>query len=517
LHGIGGESMAIDSQWANVSLLLPFSEDMINVKGHPATPVGGAALSSAVGNPFGAGKSLYLDGVDDHLTIVTSSDLVPGSSDLTIECWIYRTISMASGTFRIVNSWDGQGYILAIVNNNVYFSCNNGTSYAVTGGATTINTWHYVVAKRVGSVLSVAIGTSETTGTVSGSIPAPVATYVGRASDGASQYFTGYISDIRVTMANRTTSVIPSTPFSRPTIRGVVLDSSVAPVAKTILVQDRSTQRVLGGVNSDATTGIYTFRPWDFGECIVTRLDELFDPMTDECVFNLDPAFSGLLNGAVSADSTGRGPVHTTTFNGNARISADGRAFDFDGTGDSIQSASSWYILALEDFDISLEFFPIAGGHGSADAMILQLGPSSTLGTIRVHSFSSTNPARIVCYFYNGSSNIGIGDSNPTTYANNTWHKLRLRRVNGVFYLEMNGTLVSTSAATAYNISANQLAVGANTANGENFYGKIGKVRISRGPIRANASISNALLLAGPSDGSSGENALIYDRVIPGG
>jgi hypothetical protein len=81
----------------------------------------------------------------------------------------------------------------------------------------------------------------------------------------------------------------------------------------------------------------------------------------------------------------------------------------------------------------------------------------------------------------------------------------------------MNGTLVSTSAATAYNISANQLAVGANTANGENFYGKIGKVRISRGPIRANASISNALLLAGPSDGSSGENALIYDRVIPGG
>ena len=49
--------MAIDSQLANVVLLLPFSESLLDVKGHTVTPVGGAALSSAVGNPFGSGNA----------------------------------------------------------------------------------------------------------------------------------------------------------------------------------------------------------------------------------------------------------------------------------------------------------------------------------------------------------------------------------------------------------------------------------------------------------------------------
>jgi hypothetical protein len=89
--------------------------------------------------------------------------------------------------------------------------------------------------------------------------------------------------------------------------------------------------------------------------------------------------------------------------------------------------------------------------------------------------------------------------------------------VAGVFYLEINGTLVSTSAALAYNISQTGLTLGATNLNTANFYGNIGKVRINRGPRRAAASISNALLLTEPTDGGSGENAITYDRVTPGG
>ena len=101
----------------------------------------------------------------------------------------------------------------------------------------------------------------------------------------------------------------------------------------------------------------------------------------------------------------------------------------------------------------------------------------------------------------------------------NRWYHVVITKTAGAMdatsKIYINGTLVSTSAALAYNITQTALYVGAGSAS--YFYGNIGKVRISKGPHRAAASISNALLLTGPADGGSGENAIIYDRVIPGG
>ena len=61
--------MAIDTSWANVSLLCPFSVDAQDVKGKVVTPLNGAALSSSVGTPFGAIEpfipSTALNGLND--------------------------------------------------------------------------------------------------------------------------------------------------------------------------------------------------------------------------------------------------------------------------------------------------------------------------------------------------------------------------------------------------------------------------------------------------------------------
>jgi hypothetical protein len=67
--------MAIDTSWANVSLLCPFSVDAQDVsgnnftKGRIITPLSGAALSSAVGTPFGAGNAMHFDGTNDYATV----------------------------------------------------------------------------------------------------------------------------------------------------------------------------------------------------------------------------------------------------------------------------------------------------------------------------------------------------------------------------------------------------------------------------------------------------------------
>jgi hypothetical protein len=208
-------SGSADPYWASVVLFMPLdtASGLVDTKGKSVT-VNGNTVISTTSSPFKS--SGYFDGTGDYLTVPTGSDLALGSGDFTIECWIRRTVDMSSGTFRIINEWNGStGYIFAIVNNAIAFSCNNGTAYSVTGGLTTINTWHYVTARRLGGVLSVSIGTAAATASIAGSIPTPVGTTtIARASDGDAQYFTGYLGEIRVTPGiARDVSTIPTGPF----------------------------------------------------------------------------------------------------------------------------------------------------------------------------------------------------------------------------------------------------------------------------------------------------------------
>lgn len=74
--------MAVDSQWANVTLLLPMeganNQTIItDVKGHVVTVSNGAALSTAVGSPFGAGTAAGAWDTSDNrdLAIATINNL----------------------------------------------------------------------------------------------------------------------------------------------------------------------------------------------------------------------------------------------------------------------------------------------------------------------------------------------------------------------------------------------------------------------------------------------------------
>jgi len=522
--------MAIDTSWANVSLLCPFSVDAQDVKGKVVTPLNGAALSSAVGTPFGAGSAMYFDGTNDYATTPAHADFALGSGDFAIEAWVYIAAnSPADGGGNkeaciAANYHSSGGWAFVIAGNGsttgtgLYLSYWNGSSWTTIVSVTTTvsqGAWHYVMAKRVGTATQIWLdAASATTGTNSTNMSLGQLMNFGGISTHTSyqKWLNGYLSDLRITKGvGRTVTAAPTAPFPRPTISGHVYDAAAAPVAKTILVRDRSTGLYLGGANSDPSTGAYTFYPPDFGEVIVERIDELADPVTDEAVFDLDPSV-GAVGGTLPADTRG----HALTFLGDAKISTDALSFVFDGSGDVIQSASSRYTLGTDDFCIDIEFYPINGGRGSNYARLFQLGANTTAGTLVIFT-GTTTPTIIEAKFWDGATYQSLANSSPTTYADNAWHKLQLRRVAGVFFMTIDDVLVSTSATTAYNIAAATLSIGANAANAENFYGRIGKVRISRGARRAAAATPTSRLLKMPADSGSGENALIYDRVIPGG
>lgn len=521
--------MAVDSLWDKTVLLLPLSEDLQDVaRRRPFAAYGNATLSSAVGTPFGAGKAAYFDGTGDYLRCpVNAADYDLGTGDFDLAAWVY-----IAGDSAVNSSSQRNATILSVDNDSnastmefmiggsgsvtgTHLFLWNGTTGISGVGTISKNVWHFVRVKRVSGTVTfyldeVQLGSSGSYNVQFGS-SSQYLHVGGRTLTGYNDILNGYTYNVRITRGAARDASLPPAPLPRPTISGRIYDVSGAPAAKTILVRDRSTQKFLGGTNSDPTTGVYTFYPPTFGEHEVVCIDGLCDPFTDECVFDLDPSTCLPYDQRLNHDNTGR----ALTFLGGVVIASDGFSFAFDGSGGSITSTSGNYILGTDDFSIELEFYPINGGHGSAYSRILQIGPNTTAGTLVIDSVGSSNPMTIEAYFYDTTYRV-FGGGSGVTLANNTWHKLQLRRVNGVFTLTINDTTWVTSSTTAYNISASQLVLGGNTSNTESFYGRIGKVRISRGARRAAAAIPTSLLLKLPADGETGLlNALILDRVIP--
>lgn len=522
--------MAVDSLWGNTVLLLPLSEDLQDVaRRRPFAAYGNATLSSAVGTPFGAGKACYFNGTGDYLRCpVNAADYDLGTGDFDLAAWVYiagdsavNSSSQRNATILSVDNDSNASTLEFMVGGSgsatgTHLFLWNGTTGISGVGTISKNVWHFVRAKRVSGTVTfyldeVQLGSSGSYNVQFGS-SSQYLHVGGRTLPGYNDILNGYTYNARITRGAARAASLPPAPLPRPTISGRIYDVSGAPAAKTILVRDRSTQKFLGGTNSDPTTGVYTFYPPTFGEHEVVCIDGLCDPFTDECVFDLDPSICLPYDLRLNHENTGR----SLTFYGDTVIASDGVSFTFDGTGDCIQSTSSNYILGTDDFSIELEVYPISGGRTSgAYNRLLQIGPNTTAGTLVINSYSTNNPMTVEVLFYDTAYRV-LCAGGGTTLANSTWHKLRLKRVNGVFTTELNGAVIATSGTTAYNIVANLLSLGANTANAENFYGRIGKVRISRGARRAAAAIPTSLLLKLPADGETGLlNALILDRVIP--
>ena len=283
--------MAVDSQWGNTVLLLPFSESLLDVKGHTVTPVGGAALSSSVGNPFGAGNALYLDGADDYLSLSDSTDWDLSNVDFTAEVWL-RTVSHGSN-FVLIGQRDS-----STVNHSftLEYSTTLGLMFRYTTDGTTLVTvdrswtptdgvWYHAAVIRTGTVLHLKIdgsqiGSDYTIGSAT-IFNSTSNLRIGATNTTPAGLMNGYIGGVRLTKSSRTITAAPTTHFLRPTIKGIVLDASAAPVAKRVIALKRSTQTVAGTALSDAGTGLYAIYPVDYSEHQVYRADASTYPLVD--------------------------------------------------------------------------------------------------------------------------------------------------------------------------------------------------------------------------------------------
>ena len=187
----------------NTQLLLNMTNGAIfdNAMMNDLETVGNAQISTSVVK-YGTG-SLAFDGSGDYLTAARSPQFAYGTGNFTIEFWTYPTSFSGFKTFYsgyLVAS-SAAGFELGIDGSGfLYIYSNNGFAISASSSALALNAWNHVAMVRNGSTITVYIdGVSKGTWSLTSQNFTDNYLVIGQTNTGPSQFFTGYLDDLRIT------------------------------------------------------------------------------------------------------------------------------------------------------------------------------------------------------------------------------------------------------------------------------------------------------------------------------
>jgi hypothetical protein len=203
---------------ANTSLLLNFTNGGVidNALSNNLETVNDAKISTAQ-YKWGA-SSMFFDGNGDNLSGPSTPALNCGTSDFTIEGWVY--VSSRTLNYPVIFGNNNGSYTagaLALTNNsaanvaynnkfclNAYDINSSGPPALVSSSTNALNTWYHLALVRVGTTLKMFVNGNQTASTtISSSIVfnwGKGGVLVGGGNwDTTNSYFHGYINDLRLT------------------------------------------------------------------------------------------------------------------------------------------------------------------------------------------------------------------------------------------------------------------------------------------------------------------------------
>ena len=209
-----------DAYYPQVSALLHFDGTngsttiTDNSKNNLTVTATNGAFISTVQSKFG-GASVFLDGTNDYLVSQTTPMLTFGTNDLTVELWIYQTVSSVSAYKALVGDdvySSVGGWILYSYNNQLNL-WKGGTEIISPSGTLTLNSWNHIVWTRASGNNRIFINGTQVGSTVSDSTNyVSSVIYIG-ASKTNTLNFAGYIDELRITngYARYTSNFTPPT------------------------------------------------------------------------------------------------------------------------------------------------------------------------------------------------------------------------------------------------------------------------------------------------------------------
>jgi len=396
-------------------------------------------------SPTGWGN--YFNGSTDYLSLSDNAAWNMGSGDFTAECWIYPTSFANQG--MILGQWSGDvggtglnwalmfdsggsGYLRFLTSSNgsgVLFDLSTST----TSFTLTLNTWQHIAGVRNGNTFTIYVnGVSRATTTSASSLYDATNNFtIGAESSTTAQYFTGYISNIRLIKGQ----ALATGNFTPPT----ALASST----------------VVGWTGTNVPTQS------------ITGTVSLLTCQSNRFVDNGPNNFTITRNGSTSVQAFS--PFAPA--NAVSPLVTGGSGY-FDGTTDYLATPSD-------------AAFGFGTGDFTIETWIYNLGGNTERTLVCVDTTNGLN-----FWLYGAGGTIGIGrrgvDVNNTfgpTPPLNAWSHIVLARSNSVVTCWVNGVVSGTqSQANSINYVAGPLNVAAiATYGGTEFKGNIAGLRILKG------------------------------------
>lgn len=294
-------------------------------------------------------------------------------------------------------------------------------------------------------------------------------------------------------------------------LSGTVKDSSGANAARLVRVYRKDIGEMVGWTISDAATGAWSIPTANTDEHFAVMHDVVGAPEFSKTQLMLRMQDSGL------TDDLG----HAVTINGAVRSSAQytfgSYSAYFDGSNDYLSIAhASDLNKTTGDFEISVVFY-CTSLSGESRVLLDKDGVSGT--SYPQFNLSVTSSGKLSAFLGNGNgvSPTGTRITSDTSVTLNAWQQAKIVVLGSIYAIFLNGVLEGITTKPAMYDGGKALLIGyaAGQPAGAYFAGYINRVTITSfaRAVRNTCLLETAAI--GSSYSSAGENALIYDAVIP--
>lgn len=177
-----------------------------NTSASTFSPFDKTALSGSVGS-----TSVSFDGNGDYLSVPTSTGFDFGTGDFTVECWAYRT-GAGTGDRFLVSRGNGANFLLRWNASGVLQFWLNSTLINSYTYSFPINNWVHVAVAREGSTCRMFVNGVEVSSAANTTNVSSTAAAVLIGGFTSSDFFQGYISNVRIVKGTAvySTSFTPS-------------------------------------------------------------------------------------------------------------------------------------------------------------------------------------------------------------------------------------------------------------------------------------------------------------------